>query len=283
MLELEKKYSDKQKVFVELLFGSGVVVFRNIFDLEKIEEARNITNHFAENQEQKETHFNAEAESSGKIHLQQRVWNLFGKGEVFSELITNDLIFDLMGKFLGSEFFCGSYCASRLLPGAPGQEMHLDYPYWDFYKSETFPLGLNSSFPQNCQVTIPLDECSALSGATGYIPGSQKKLHYPNANDDFSNKQQMIGSPGDIIFFNGNCWHGAMPNKSPNQRAAILIEFLPKYIKPVEDLVSYLDETFKKDSNDRVKQLLGLKYPYPKIMDVSKSVNDIGIGYKAKN
>ena len=200
-----------------------------------------------------------------------------------SSLITNDLIFDLMGKFLGSEFFCGSYCASRLLPGAPGQEMHLDYPYWDFYKSETFPLGLNSSFPQNCQVTIPLDECSALSGATGYIPGSQKKLHYPNANDDFSNKQQMIGSPGDIIFFNGNCWHGAMPNKSQNQRAAILIEFLPKYIKPVEDLVSYLDESFKKNSNDRIKQLLGLQYPYPKIMDVSKSVNDIGIGYKAKN
>ena len=283
MLELDKKYSDKQKVFDELLFGSGVVVFHNIFDLKKIEEARNITNHFAENQEQKETHFNAEAESSGKIHLQQRVWNLFGKGEVFSDLITNDLIFDLMGKFLGSEFFCGSYCASRLLPGAPGQEMHLDYPYWDFYKSETFPLGLNSSFPQNCQVTIPLDECSALSGATGYIPGSQKKLHYPNANDDFSNKQQMIGSPGDIIFFNGNCWHGAMPNKSKNQRAAILIEFLPKYIKPVEDLVSYLDESFKKNSNDRIKQLLGLQYPYPKIMDVSKSVNDIGIGYKAKN
>ena len=169
------------------------------------------------------------------------------------------------------------------MPGAPGQEMHLDYPYWDFYKSETFPLGLNSSFPQNCQVTIPLDECSALSGATGYIPGSQKKLHYPNANDDFSNKQQMIGSPGDIIFFNGNCWHGAMPNKSQNQRAAILIEFLPKYIKPVEDLVSYLDESFKKNSNDRIKQLLGLQYPYPKIMDVSKSVNDIGIGYKAKN
>ena len=103
MLELDKKYSDKQKVFDELLFGSGVVVFRNIFDLKKIEEARNITNHFAENQEQKETHFNAEAESSGKIHLQQRVWNLFGKGEVFSDLITNDLIFDLMGKFLGSE------------------------------------------------------------------------------------------------------------------------------------------------------------------------------------
>ena len=30
----------------------------------------------------------------------------------------------------------------------------------------------------------------------------------------------------------------------------------------------------KKNSNDRIKQLLGLQYPYPKIMDVSKSVND---------
>jgi ectoine hydroxylase-related dioxygenase (phytanoyl-CoA dioxygenase family) len=143
-------------------------------------------------------------------------------------------------------------------------------------------MGLNCSFPQNCQATIPLDICSVKSGATGYIPGSQKNLHYPNEEDDFSNLQQMLGKPGDLVFFNGNCWHGAMPNKSDHQRAALLIEFLPKYIKPVEDLVSYLDEDFKENSSERVKQLLGLKYEYPKIMDKSKSVNQIGIGYKAK-
>ena len=187
-----------------------------------------------------------------------------------------------MSKLLGNEFFCGSYCASRLLPGSPGPELHIDYPYWDFYKEETFPMGLNSSFAQNCQVTIPLDECSEMSGATAYIPGSQKKLHYPNQNDDFSNRQQMIANPGDLVFFNGNCWHGASPNKSDHQRAALLIEFLPKYIKPVEDLITYLDEDFKNNANDRVRQLLGLNYEYPKIMDVSKKKNNIGIGYKAK-
>ena len=69
-------------------------------------------------------------------------------------LISHNLIFELMSKFLGTDFICGSYCASRLLPGSVGQELHIDYPYWDFYKSETFPMGLNSSFPQNCQVTI---------------------------------------------------------------------------------------------------------------------------------
>ena len=235
-----------------------------MISLDDIKSAREIVNYFADTQDQKESHFNAEAEASGKINLQQRVWNLFGKGKVFSKLITDNLIFILMSKLLGNEFFCGSYCASRLLPGSPGQELHIDYPYWDFYKAETFPMGLNSSFAQNCQVTIPLDECSEMSGATAYIPGSQKKLHYPNQNDDFSNKQHMIADPGDLVFFNGNCWHGASPNKSDHQRAALLIEFLPKYIKPVEDLITYLDDDFKNNANDRVIQLLGLNYEYPK-------------------
>ena len=282
MLEINKPLSDYKKVLDELLFGSGVVLFKKVFDLNKINEAREIVNKFAENQDQKESHFNSEAEASGKIHLQQRVWNLFGKGQVFSDLITNDIIFNVISKLLGTEFFCGSYCASRLLPGSLGQELHLDYPYWDFYKSETFPIGLNSSFAQNCQVTIPLDICSKESGATAYIPGSQKNLHYPTQKDDLTNKQQMIAEPGDLVFFNGNCWHGASPNNSDYQRAALLIEFLPKYIKPVEDLVSYLDKDFKDNSSDRVRQLLGLNYEYPKIMDSSKKLNNIGIGYKTK-
>ena len=282
MKRFSKDNLNSTEALTELMHGSGVVVIENVFDLKAIQKARSVINEFADNQEQKESHFNAEAEASGKIQLQQRVWNLFGKGKVFSELITHDIIFDLISKFLGSEFFCGSYCASRLLPGSPGQELHIDYPYWDYYKEGTFPMGLNSSFPQNCQVTIPLDICSAESGATGYIPGSQRNLHYPNKEDDFSNLQQMLGKPGDLVFFNGNCWHGAMPNKSDHQRAALLIEFLPKYIKPVEDLTTYLDDDFKKNSSERVKQLLGLNYEYPKIMDTSKSVNQIGIGYKAK-
>ena len=282
MLKFSKTSFNKKNALNELMQGEGVIIIENIFNIEIINKARLVVNKFADNQKQKESHFNAEAEASGKIELQQRVWNLFGKDLIFSDLITHDLIFDLMSKFLGTDFFCGSYCASRLLPGSLGQELHIDYPYWDYYKKDTFPMGLNSSFPQNCQATIPLDICSIESGATGYIPGSQKNLHYPNLDNDFSNLQQMAGKPGDIVFFNGNCWHGAMPNKSNHQRAAILIEFLPKYIKPVEDLVSYLDDDFKKNSSDRVKQLLGLNYEYPKIMDSSKDVNQIGIGYKAK-
>ena len=148
MLRFTKSNFDKKNALNELIQGDGVIIVEDVFDNDIINRARLVVNEFAENQEQKESHFNAEAETSGKIKLQQRVWNLFGKDLVFSDLITHDLIFDLMSKFLGTEFFCGSYCASRLLPGSLGQELHIDYPYWDYYNKETFPMGLNSSFPQ---------------------------------------------------------------------------------------------------------------------------------------
>lgn len=280
MITFENSQVDEQQVLSELIDGEGVVLVKNVYSQSQINEAREIVNKYADTQEQKETHFNAEAATADKIHLQQRVWNLFGKAKVFSDLISQDLIFNLMTKFLGSEFICGSYCASRLLPGALGQEPHIDYPYWDYYNKETFPMRLNSSFPQNCQVTIPLDIFSKESGATGYYPGSQKQLHYPTKHDDLSNIQQMLSEPGDIVFFYGNVWHCAMPNNSDHQRAGLLIEFLPKYVKPVEDLISYLDKIFFNNCSKRVKQLLGLNYQYPRLMDASKKLNDIGIDYK---
>ena len=138
MKKFSKDNFDTDEALNELMKGSGVIVFSGVFNLEDINSAREIVNHFADTQDQKESHFNAEAEASGKIQLQQRVWNLFGKGDVFSKLISDDLIFILMSKLLGNEFFCGSYCASRLLPGSPGQELHIDYPYWIFIKLKRF-------------------------------------------------------------------------------------------------------------------------------------------------
>ena len=48
----------------ELMHESGVIVIENAYNLNDIKEAKDIVNHFADIQEQKETHFNAEAESS---------------------------------------------------------------------------------------------------------------------------------------------------------------------------------------------------------------------------
>ena len=58
-------------------------------------------------------------------------------------------------------------------------------------------------------------------------------------------------------------WHGAMPNKSNHNRTGLLIELLPGYIKPLENFIEYLDKDFLENSQSRIKQLLGITYPYP--------------------
>ena len=76
MKKFSKDNYDTDEALNELMQGSGVIVFSRVFNLEDINSAREIVNLFADTQDQKESHFNAEAEASGKIQLQQRVWNL---------------------------------------------------------------------------------------------------------------------------------------------------------------------------------------------------------------
>ena len=156
----------------------------------------------------------------------------------------------------------GSIAANRILPGGPGQEPHIDYPYWDFYKRDSFPIHLNSSFPMNAQATIILDPFTEESGATAYVPGSQREIRYPTEDDRFYEKcERMLGEPGDTVVFFGAAWHCAMPNKSNQDRSAILIEYLPKFVKPVEDMLTTIDEDFKRGMSPIMRQLLGFDYP----------------------
>lgn len=261
----------------ELLHGGGAVKISGLFSADQIAEARAIVMHHSEQEAPKVTHFQGAAEQDGKINLQRRVWNLLAKGEVFSQMAAHPVLMDILRKFLGTEFIMGSIAANRILPGGPGQEPHVDYPYWDFHAPETHPIGFNGSFPMNAQVSVILDPFTQESGATGYLPGSQKELRYPTPEDNFFDRcTQMTGEPGDVVLFYGVTWHCAMPNTSDHDRSAILIQYLPKWVKPMEDLPAALPQTFLDAASPEIRQLIGLNYPYPEVLDAAKAGNTEG-------
>jgi ectoine hydroxylase-related dioxygenase (phytanoyl-CoA dioxygenase family) len=261
----------------EMLNGDGVVKISGLFTPEQIAEARAIVMEHSEQAAEKVTHFQGAAEQDGKIDLQRRVWNLLAKGEVFSKMAAHPVLMDILRKFLGTEFIMGSIAANRLLPGGPGQEPHVDYPYWDFHRPESHPVGFNGSFPMNAQVSVILDPFTAESGATGYFPGSQKELRYPTPEDKFYDHcAQMTGEPGDVALFYGVTWHCAMPNNSDHDRSAILIQYLPKWVKPMEDIPAALPQSFIDGASDDIRQLIGLNYPYPEVLDAAKAGNTEG-------
>ena len=153
----------------------------------------------------------------------------------------------------------------------------MDYPYWDFHSPQTHPFGFNGSFPMNAQVSVILDPFTRESGATGYLPGSQKELRYPTAEDKFFERcEQMVAEPGDTVLFYGAMWHCAMPNHSDHDRSAILTQYLPKWVKPMEDMPAALPQTFLNAASPDMRQLLGLNYPYPEVLDGAKAGNTEG-------
>jgi ectoine hydroxylase-related dioxygenase (phytanoyl-CoA dioxygenase family) len=258
----------------ELLTGGGVIVIRDAFPPAEIADARRLIMEYSSTQDDKITHFHGAHED--QVHLQRRVWNLLDKGEVFERMVQHPAVMRIVGAFLGDAFIMGSAAANRLLPGGPGQEPHIDYPYWDLYQRNSFPIGINSSFPLNAQATVLLDAFTAENGATAYWPGSQKTLHYPDDDTAFhANAARQTGRAGDCVVFNGMVWHCAMPNRSESDRSAVLIEYLAKFVTPLEDQKRGVRQEVVDRATPMLRQLMALEYPYPTLLDEAEA----GVAY----
>lgn len=168
----------------ELLTGGGAVLVKGAFSADEVKVARDAILHYSTNESDKATHFHGANED--KIHLQRRVWNLLNKGQVFERMVQNSEVVAVLNEFLGNEFILGSVAANRLMPGAAGQEPHVDYPYLDIFKPGSFPKNMNSSFALNAQVTILLDEFTTDNGATAYSLTRNENFHGPSMLTNFT-------------------------------------------------------------------------------------------------
>ena len=258
----------------ELLSGYGSVMIEQAVTTDDIADQRERLLSLSAHEGDKVTHF--QGANAEQIHLQRRVWNLLNKGEVFERMAQIPAVMTIAGAFLGDEFHMGSIAANRLLPGGPGQEPHVDYPYWDLYRTSSFPMGINSSFPMNLQATILIHDFTEENGATAMVPYSQRTLQYPDDQAAFDrDAARQTGRAGDVVVFNGMCWHCAMPNHSDDDRIGVLVEYLPKFVRPLEDHSVVRDDVVAR-ATPMLRQLLGVDYPYPQVLDDADAVNAEG-------
>lgn len=272
LTDIDSQLGDLVSEFIE---GSGAFLIPEAFTPEQVASAREIV--MAESDQNADTATHFQGADPDKIALQRRVWNLLNKGTVFSEMVQHPDVVAVTSALLGSAFKLGSIAANRLLPGGPGQEPHIDYPYWDFHKSEEFPARMNSSFPLNLQATILLDDFTPENGATAYMPGSQSNLFYPDDRDTFmSNCSRMTGKAGDCVIFNGMVHHCAMPNNSDADRTAVLIEYLPKFVIQLEDQINGVSPEIIESASPLLRQLIGVDYKFPELLEQAKGGNTEG-------
>jgi len=256
-----------------LLNGPGYYLAESVFSAEQVAEANRIINGHSD-QEQAARYLHGE--HADRIHLQRRVWNLLNKGEVFVDMVQHPLVMKVFGPILGRQFILGSYAANRLLPGAPGQEPHIDYPYWDLHDAGEFPAGINAGFHMNCQSLISLHEFTAENGATAVVPGSQTRGAYPSADAFAKEHSQLSCPPGSLLLFVGMIWHCSMPNNSSGERTSVLGQYLPKFVKPMEALDQSVNAEVRDAATPELRQLLGVDLRYPELLEESAAGNAEG-------
>jgi ectoine hydroxylase-related dioxygenase (phytanoyl-CoA dioxygenase family) len=182
----------------------------------------------------------------------------------------------VFGKILGRQFILGSFAANRLLPGAPGQEPHIDYPYWDLHDTGEFPAGISAGFHMNCQSLISLHEFTSENGATAVVPGSQTRGVYPSKKTFDDEHIQLACPPGSLLLFVGMIWHCSMPNNSSGERTSVLGQYLPKFVKPMEALDQSVAPAVRDAATPELHQLLGLDLRYPELLEDSEAGNAEG-------
>ena len=207
------------------------------------------------------------------ISATNHVWNLIDKDEIFRKLVSNDLILEVFSIILGNELKLGSFAARIQQPGDKKQKPHLDYPYWDMYNLKSFPNNINSTFAMNCQSTIMIDDFTLDNGATMVAPGTQLRGYFPKEEEFWPIMKQTTGKAGSVMLMTGLLWHGAGSNKTKRPRIGILGQYLPKFVKPMEDQLASVDMKVIKKCNKKLKNLLGVGYPYPQVLDTSKNAN----------
>ncbi|MEQ8968049.1 MAG: phytanoyl-CoA dioxygenase family protein [Azospirillaceae bacterium] len=259
-----------EKAVHELTDGQGFIVIEGLYDDATIAAARARISELAGiGGEGIDRGAKARSEADTVLSGQEHVWNLIAKGRVFEEMVQEPTILAIFSRILGSDLKLGSYAARPLYPGGQAQIPHLDYPYWDLYEAETFPMGIDGSFFMNCQVTVMLDDFTAENGATWVAPGTQRRCAWPDPGEFDRLKVQTTGKAGSVMLMTGLLWHGSGENKTDGVRVGLLGQFLPKFVKPMEDQLRSVGPDVVARATPTLRRLLGVDYPYPQVFDAA--------------
>ena len=254
---------DVATAVTELCDGQGYLILEDFYAPDLIAAARECLYELLEQEPDRTSHFYGDEENTS----QARVWNLPAKGEVFRQICSDERMLAIMRPILGEDLMLSSFAANVLHPGAQAQEAHVDYPYWDLHARDRWPSRLNASYHLAVEAVMPLDEFTLENGATAIVPGSQKLARWPDP-DEFQRRHiRTTMRPGTLLLFPALLWHAGQANRSEKSRATLLGSYTIKSIKPIEDWSRCIDRDAALGYEQPMKDLLGLHYPYPAVMD----------------
>jgi ectoine hydroxylase-related dioxygenase (phytanoyl-CoA dioxygenase family) len=196
------------------LNASGYLLLQDFMDLKFLEAVRRRVDEL----------FEQEAEAAGsefKLEPQtRRLANLVDKGEIFVQAIQMDPILECVEQVVGPEYKLSSVNVRSPLPYSTWvQPLHID----------------GGGLPDEkgyyvCNSVWMLDDFTTENGAIRLVPGShrwsqkpQDALHDPAA--PYPGEILITGKAGTVVVINAHLWHGAIANRTNEQRRAMHVYY----------------------------------------------------------
>jgi ectoine hydroxylase-related dioxygenase (phytanoyl-CoA dioxygenase family) len=188
----------------------------------------------------------------------RRLANLANKGEIFRELYAHPQVLEVVEAVMGPDIRA-SMVNARDVPPHTGVRMpfHMD--------SDRGRVRDEKGYSAATAIWM-LDEFTAANGATAFVPGSHLFGKSPreilsDLNAAHPDEIVIEGQPGDVLVFNGHCWHAGRPNETDRHRRAILIHYLRADVPRPENRRQHLDADRGAMLSLRDRELLGLDDP----------------------
>jgi len=196
---------------------------------------------------------NTEERESGSGFLEsggvnQRVFNLVNKGEIFEQIVQHEDVMAAMNKLLGGDFILSGFSSNTTGPGGEEMVLHSDSGYVPPPHPE-YLLSVNAVWM--------IDDFTEENGGTRYVPGSHKLRDNPCPEGEYPSVP-IIGKAGSVAFLHGYTWHKTGANVSRDQmRRALFAYYVRPFLRVQENhIVSVREEVWHRAS-PRLRHLLG--------------------------
>jgi ectoine hydroxylase-related dioxygenase (phytanoyl-CoA dioxygenase family) len=221
-----------------------------------------------------------EAFTAANGGINQRVWLLPNKGEVFLEILELDHLHEMVGNVLGEEFQLSSFSANTAKPGGIKMNLHTDQ-WWAPEPTRpgrrNLPVGsmTRTRFDVDpgregtadmmapaavSNILVMMNDFTDANGATRLVPGSHLAGRHPDPVRDAAVETIAAEGPaGTAIITDGRVWHGTGDNRSDDNRTALILTYCGPQYRPQVNYTVAMDREILATASDRLKTLFGLK------------------------
>ena len=155
-----------------------------------------------------------------------------GINQSLAPFLTDRRVLSLVEAFFGPHVRISMHTGTVNGPGIERGEFHADWPY-----NQRSPARIPAPYPDIPMHFVTfwmLTDFTADNGATLIVPRSHRKKDNPSSPgtslSSHPQEQQLLGPAGTVAVLDARLWHAIAPNKTQQERVAVIIRYAPWWL-----------------------------------------------------